>query len=502
MFWNKKKEKTIEEKIAEFSYEQAREAFSLRSGEDVSLEELQARYAHWKDNSSGKSDHTWQLMNHAYSLLITPLSKAAWEQIPPSSITLKEAFKVFGMERDEKAQQLSSSDVPKQLTLNTDFGYRSRWFLSTIEDAQRLDAAYYALYQHAKPHQYAKNEPMEPPCSLRFQAIIARERAAGWDSPKIGKWEITDKEAHAVFGIEDVGKITPPEVTALFKDFQTRCTTVEEAEKLDLAYRWLFMISCRFEKDFTVSIASPYAPVLAKKLGQPLPVMAQTQQKEVTRASGLPVGFPPDPAPLSVDEQKDECIVSLWETFYKTKEVATGIQHSSLLVHTADTGLQLLKSFRKSFASNVQDQVVEEDEVTESPVLPLVEEVAQPEEAAPVPVSDLSVEEALRVFVLERNDEFDEEELTARYEDKSAITDSKAAQVKIDTAYQVLKAHLKAQKEVAYQQERTLLGYGSTETFTRKDLKDRYTRLSKDNDSKAKQKILDEAYQVLLKIVA
>ncbi len=282
MFWNREKkeeEKTIEEKIAEYSYEKAERAFRLSPGEVISPEELQARHAHWKDNTKGADDHQWQLTKHAYNLLLTPISQAAWEQIPPSSITLKQALKIFGKERD---CEVSSSDVPDQESLNFDFGSLSRWAVATPEKALELDSAYRKLYEYSYPRQYARPEPMEPPCSLKFQKISTQERAAGWETLQNLNDKITDKEAHAVFAIADVGKFLPDEITALFEDLQTRCTTVEDAQKLDEAYRWLFTVSCRFEKDFTVPIASPYAPVLAQQLAKPaMPPVIEEEQAAI-----------------------------------------------------------------------------------------------------------------------------------------------------------------------------------------------------------------------------
>ena len=85
MFWKKKKEKTIEEReemIAEMTYETALGSFDYPHGYTLTLEdldELQARYAHWKDNSSGEGEHNWQLMQRAYHILSTPLIKVAWD---------------------------------------------------------------------------------------------------------------------------------------------------------------------------------------------------------------------------------------------------------------------------------------------------------------------------------------------------------------------------------------------------------------------------------------
>lgn len=155
-------------------------------------------------------------------------------------------------------------------------------------------------------------------------------------------------------------------------------------------------------------------------------------------------------------------------------------------------------ALEQQLAESVAPPVTEEEQL--APVV-----VAAPEEEiieAPALSPEMSVEEALRAFAFQQDDEFDEEELNARYDDKSVLTDSKTEQVTIDTAYEVLKAYLKEQKKAAYQKERTLFGFGPTETFTEKDLNLRYRQASAKTDSKADQKILDEAYQVLLKIAA
>ena len=57
-----------------------------------------------------------------------------------------------------------------------------------------------------------------------------------------------------------------------------------------------------------------------------------------------------------------------------------------------------------------------------------------------------------------------------------------------------------AGKKAVYQAERQKFGFDPTETFTAKELRYRYDQATEITDSKAEQKILDAAYQTLLKI--
>ncbi len=117
------------------------------------------------------------------------------------------------------------------------------------------------------------------------------------------------------------------------------------------------------------------------------------------------------------------------------------------------------------------------------------------------PFSLEMTQEEARVFLkYELTDIFTAQELDTRYDDVSAATDSKAMQSEIDTAYQVLKDYLKEQKEAAYLEERSKFDFGPTDIITKVELRKRYELASEKTDSKVEQKILDDAYQVLLKI--
>ncbi len=142
---------------------------------------------------------------------------------------------------------------------------------------------------------------------------------------------------------------------------------------------------------------------------------------------------------------------------------------------------------------------VPQEELIEAPAPSVKEYVLKPVE--PVKVNSM-LATALGVFGLTESQLTSVDELREHYNRKIVATDPDLAGGVIE-AYDILKAEIEnSQNEVAYQEERTLFGFGLTDTITKIQLDDRYEEASEKTDSKAEQKVLDEAYQVLLKIAA
>lgn len=292
----------IHDSKSSMTKEEAYRCFGYEPNQDFTIEDITARLAQWRnDKTREQNEEHYQLMTQAFYLLSSEKIISAWDNVSSSSMTLKEALKVFGKEPHEKP--------PGRMYLNYEFGQFSRWSITTVEEAEKLDAAYRVLFEHAEVLDNHKEIKLEPPFAPTLKVIIGREKAAGWESPKQWQGEISNKKAHAVFGIEDVGKMLPYEVTEKFEELQGDCTTVEEAEKLDLAYRWLFSVCCKYEKDFTEPIASPYAPILAQKLviATAPPVLEETPaQEEVIEAPARSEEMTVEHAREVFDYAKDE----------------------------------------------------------------------------------------------------------------------------------------------------------------------------------------------------
>lgn len=604
--------------MTELSYEQAFRWFGCKPGEAVTLENLYLRLATWRNNNSGDPDQYYTRMNRAYAVLASKLVIEVWDKVSLLPITVEDALVMFGHRTWDKPQT--------RFMLNYEFRLLAPRRSATLQDAEQFDSAYRVLYDHAERRDDDHDYILEPPFAPTFKALAAKDAAAGWDTTKHFNEQITYKEAEAVFGIPDVAKLTSPEVTAIFRELQGRCTSVEEAHKLDCAYRFLFSVLLTHERHFSAPIDSPYAPVLAKKLSPPSTVGDTTmrqpsgfgivdfidrynqlkERREFNRCATTTdarrwFAYEPEERftledlqsryaqwkqysadepehyhtlmarayellfyegrATSTEQQTTETLVALQEArklwasiqpFFKKIgypearhvfvshcfEKAPSDTHEAIIkdlfpwqitdlfqVHQArcttleearqfDEAYQCIFDRKHSMARTsglidhpysltfTQEQSVPVGAVNK----PVTAEEVQEDVEAPPPVAaedllqpDMSVDEAISVFVFENKEALELGELTRQYK-KFAIREGLSPEMleEIDTAYQVLRAHL--EKEVAYQAERTRFGYGLKETFTREDLRDRYELASEKTDSKAEQKALDEAYQVLLKI--
>ena len=337
--------------MSDLSYEQAFRWFGYKPGESVTLENLYLRLANWRNNNSGDPDQYYTKMNHAYAVLASELVKVAWNKISLFPIPVEEALVMFGYR--------TWDSPPCRFTVNYKFRLLAPRRSATLKDAEQFDSAYRVLYDHAERRDNDHDYILEPPFAPIFKAIAAKDAGAGWDTTKHFNEHITYKEAEAVFGI-DVRKHTSSEVTALFRKLQGQCTSVEEAHKLDCAYRFLFSVLITHERHFSAPIDSPYAPVLAKKLGLPLPVVKiepviADEIKEEGKTPTLSeesifLGMSVDEARLVLKFEKNEAVTL--EVLYARYKDASAANDSKVIQEEIDTAYRVL-------IAHLEDQIKE-----------------------------------------------------------------------------------------------------------------------------------------------
>ncbi len=393
-------------------YEDALTCFGYESGEKFTFEELELRLREWerergiiknKDRKPEESDFP-TVMTKAHNILVSDLIKTAWAEAEAAltPMTVPEAAGVFGI--------YSGLDNLGRGYINALLRDTKDLHCKTLARAQELDSAYRTLFKYAKVRSWEEEQGMglEYPISPVFKAVMEYQKKAGWDFNSPHSKGQNPDSAQEILGIENWLQVKASDITKHFRDRQVSCSDVEQAEKLDAAYRCLFIERVLLSRDGDTPIDQPFAQSFGSQQAAPapVPVMTKPQQEEVA-------------------------------------------------------------------------------------------------EEAPALTPDMSVDEAISVFVFENKEALELGELTRQYK-KLAIRDGLSPEMlqEIDVAYQVLKTYLEAPKEAAYQQERKKLGFGSTDTITKKDLELRYKKASQITDSKAEQRELDEAYQVLLKIAA
>ena len=236
------------------------------------------------------------------------------------------------------------------------------------------------------------------------------------------------------------------EVTYLFHTARERCTSLEEAQQFDLAYEQFFSSitpsfrygGTNFATDLYALMDHPYSLVLDGTLDKPLPLPGVD----------IPLSAPSSDHTETVEEEP---------------------------AHAKP-------------ADDHAEAASEEDGQPEAP-------------DDTIYAHAMSVDHAAKVFLFEDDEKFDEEEVDKRYK-RFALRDGFSAEMReeIDTAYQVLKAHL--EKEMTEAQARDIFEYGKDEVVTELDLNRRYIKLLKKQLSDEIREEIETAYQVLLKIAA
>ena len=98
---------------------------------------------------------------------------------------------------------------------------------------------------------------------------------------------------------------------------QKKYITVEEAEKLDWAYRYLFNKTTKFCEYFSSPIDPPFAPVLAQKLAKPVSGVvsglnsSSAGHTELVTAEAPPLAEPPISIEMTIE-------IAMWFFGYDT----------------------------------------------------------------------------------------------------------------------------------------------------------------------------------------
>jgi len=487
------------------SVDEARKWFGYEPGEDVSLEELQSRWDQWRKENPDQSLGHQRLMGEAFELLSSDIIRDVWNTIPLSSMSVHDALEVFGHDRPS-IHSIAPNEPkfsPDPATIRMMFLKHKTWKCPTLEKAIQLDQAYRVLFEYPfNPHENYESSPLEPPCAPLFQKIVDSETKAGWDSAHPYTKGMTTKEASAVFGIEDFSKMAPSDINQMFQKLQSSSLTSEDVKKLDAAYRYLFVKTTKFAECFDTPFARPFGLTLAQSqaatIAEEEAKQAQLEQEEQDR--------------IRLEEEAAQKIKKLAdaeaEAARKQKELEEAEAEAARLAEEREQAAQAAQKLIEE-QTRKQAELLEQHRIQAAELIRKEEElknlppVSVETEKPPAPLPDMTFDEAIGHFVFEKEEDLELGELTRQYK-KFAIREGFSTEMheEIDAAYQVLKAYLETSKESPLEKAKALYGFGPDEIPTVDELMTRYREVSEKTDSKAEQKKLDEAYEVLLKIAS